>query len=542
MPNRIEQGNFPAEPDKENKDPYPDNTPWELRELGVPPEELADLGKLEVGGEGLSGKVGNVEWRLRKESEHGYVVHTSSETGGATDVDVKEYLEAKKEKYEGMTEQERAQHFWETRLQNEVRIEAPQNPACEFSVVIPVYNESPERILKQIESLKNQQDIDPAQFEIIYVVNNDLPSENPKSTAVIEANQKVIETLRGVSGLNIFVIDKSSTGNEIERCNVGKARNRGVAEASLRFYENGKNGLLIQTDADTYFEDPNYLSKLKKITTENPDVIGVAGGLVFEFNPDTKDEKEITELRKKVARFVLERKWDILVQFLRDPESSTPAGTKNFSGANMISRSYESAVVGGLIDANAGEDPQFGEDLEAYGAGRGQKVVGAKNDLLVVTALRESDRTASSFKKDFDQIDLQKPFMVSDPLVSETLPEFRDKIKSILEKSAFDQSELRSLLTNERDALTVSEPAFTELVEYVKENGVVEGDAFYRQWISKNFGTGFNLVQQLYDARHPQIPLTEENYQKLLEKVKQDPKGVELIDNLNTIVGNIRIP
>lgn len=542
MPNRFEQGNFPPEAEKENKDPYPLNTPYELRELGVSPEELADLDKLEVGGEGLSGKVGNVEWRLRKESEHGYVVHTSSETGGATDVDVKEYLEAKKEKYEGMTEQERAQHFWETRLQNEVRIEAPQNPKCEFAIVIPVYNESPERILKQIESLKSQQDIDPAQFEIIYVVNNDLPSENPKSTAVIEANQKVIETLRGVSGLNIFVVDKSSSGNEIERCNVGKARNRGVAEASLRFYENGKNGILIQTDADTYFEDKNYLSKLKSITTENPDVVGIAGGLIFEFNPDASNEEEIAELRKKVARFVLERKWDMLVQFLRDPESSIPVGTKNFSGANMISRSYESAVVGGLIDANAGEDPQFGEDLEAYGAGRGQKVIGAKNDLLVVTALRESDRTASSFKKDFDQIDLEKPFMVSDPFVSETLPEFRDKIKSILEKSVFDQSELRSLLTNERGALIVSEPSFTELVGYVKENGVIEGDTFYRQWISKNFGTGFNLIQQLYDARHPQISLNEENYQKLVEIVGQQPKGRELIDNLDTIVGNIRIP
>jgi len=479
---------------------------------------------------------------MTNRSEHGYVIHTSSETGGATDVDVKEYLEAKKEKYEGMTEQERAQHFWETRLQNEVRIEAPQNPGCEFAIVIPVYNETTERILKQIESLRGQQEIDPSQFEIIYVVNNDLPSENQKSAEVIEANQKVIETLRSVSGLNLFVIDKSSAGNEIERCNVGKARNRGVAEASLRFYENGRNGILIQTDADTYFEDPNYLSKLKNITTKNPDVVGVAGGLIFEFNPDTKNEKGVAELREKVARFVLERKWDILVQFLRDPEFSNPAGTKNFSGANMISRSYESAVVGGLIDANAGEDPQFGLDLEAYGAGRGQKVIGAKNDLLVVTALRESDRTASSFKKDFDRIDLEKPFMVSDPFISETLPEFRDKTRSILEKSVFDQSELRNLLTNERAALAVSELAFTELVEYVEKNGVVEGDAFYRQWISKNFGAGFNLVQQLYDARHPQIPLTEENYQRLVERVGQQPKGQELINNLSTIVGNIRTP
>ena len=449
--------------------------------------------------------------------------------------------EAEKAREEGKTELERAQHFWKTRLENEIRIEVSQNPLCEFAIVIPVYNENPDRILKQIESLRRQQDIDPSQFEVIYVVNNDLPNESPKSAAVIEANQKVIETLRNVFGLNIFVIDKSSPGNEIKGCNVGRARNRGVAEASLRFYENSKNGLLIQTDADTYFEDPSYLSKLRKITTENPDVIGIAGGLVFEFHPDTNDEEEIAELREKVKRFVLKRKWDILVQFLRDPESRTLVGARNFSGANMISRSYESAVIGGLIDANAGEDPQFGKDLEAYGAGRGQKVIGAKNDLLVVTALRESDRTAASFKKDFDQIDLEKLFMISDPFVSETLPEFRDKIISILEKSVFDQTELRNLLTNERGVLSVSESAFIQLVEHARENGIVEGDKFYRDWISKNFGTGFNLIQQLYDARYPQRPLTEENYQKLLEKVKQNPKGAEFIDDLNAIVKNIRI-
>lgn len=542
MTNRTEQGNFTPDQDKEDKDKYPDNVPWELRELGVTPEELANFDKLEIGGEGLSGKVGDIEWRVRREGDDSYTVYTGNKNGGATDLNVEEYLETRKEKYEGMTENERAQHFWETRLQNEVRIETPQNPQCEFAIVIPVYNEKPERILRQIESLKNQKDIDPSQFEIIYVVNNDLPVENPKSKEVVAANQKVIEILRGVSGLNLFVIDKSSPGNEIEKCNVGKARNRGVAEASLRFYEGGKNGTLIQTDADTYFEDPNYLSKLKTITNENPDIIGVAGGLVFEFNPDTSSEEEVAELRQKVERFLLMRKWDILVQFLRDPDYTSPVGAKNFSGANMISKSYESAVIGGLIDANAGEDPQFGSDLEAYGAGRGQKVIGAKKELLVVTALRESDRTAASFKKDFDQIDLEKPFMVSNPFISETLPEFRDKVKIILEKSVLDQNELRSLLTNERGALIVSETSLADLVEYVKEHGIIEGDDFYKQWIAKNFGAGFNLVQQIYDTRHVQIPVTEENYQKLLEKVKQEPRGSVLIDNLNTIVGNIRVP
>ncbi len=460
---------------------------------------------------------------------------------GATALDISEAIEIHKAKYEGMTEKERARHYWETWLKNEVRIQVPQNLNCEFAIVIPAMNEKPERILKQIESIKNQKGIDPSQFEVIYVIGNDLPTNDPKSKETFALNQRVIETLRGVSGLNVFVIDKSSPGHEIVNTNIGKARNRGVAEASLRFYENGKNGILIQTDSDSYFEDENYLSKLRTMSHENPDVIGIAGGIVFEFSPDTTNEVEIAELRKKLEMFVLIQKWDLLVQFLRDPDYSYHIDTKAFSGANMISRSYESAVIGGLIDYNGGEDPQFRKDLESYGAGRGQKIIAAKNELVVITALRESDRTTASFKKEFDRIDIDKPFMVSDPFTEETLPEFRDKLKTVLEQSVLDQSDLRNLLTDDRGFLIVSENSLADLVEHVGQNGVKEDDTFFRTWITKNFGANFNLTQKLYDVQHPQILLTEENYQKLLDRVKQHPKGLEFIKNSNAYFGNIRM-
>lgn len=464
------------------------------------------------------------------------------EVGGAFSKGDNQRPERKREIYEGMSEEDRARHFWETQLQHEVRIEYPQSPQCEFAILIPVYNEKPERILKQIESFKNQKDIDPSQFELIYVVNNDLPNERPKSQEAIEANQKVIEMLRGISDLNVFVIDKSSPGNEIPECNVGKARNRGVAEASLRFYENAKNGVLIQTDADTYFEDQNYLAELRTIVNKNPDAIGIAGGLIYEFSPDTDSEEEKNELRKKLDRMVLIKKWDRLVEFLRNPKNPSFLENKNFSGANMISRSYESAIVGGLIDANAAEDVQFGLDLETYGAGRGQKTIGAKSDLRVVTALRESDRTGASFKKDFNSIDISRPIMVSDPFAKETLPEFRASAKTVLVESTLNAEKLRTLLTDERGTLIVSEDSLNELIDYVGENGYKENDYFYKQWIKKNFGEGYDLVRQLYDARYPQIPITEENYQRLASKISEELDGSKLITYVNAVAENIRIP
>ena len=307
----------------------------ELRQLGVSARELANANKIEIGGEGLSGKVGNISWRLKREGEDDFKVSTDIELG-ATDIDISKAIEIHRAKYEGMTEEERAQHFWETWLHNEVRIQTPQNLDCEFAIVIPAMNEKPERILKQIESIKNQKDIDLSKIEVIYVIGNDLPTDDLKSKEIVATNQRVIETLRGISGLNVFVIDKSSPGHEIVNTNIGKARNRGVAEASLRFYENRKNGILIQTDSDSYFEDENYLSKLRAMTDEDPDIIGIAGGIVFEFSPDTTNEEEIAELRQKVEMFVLIQKWDLLVQFLRDPDYSYHIDTKAFSGANMI--------------------------------------------------------------------------------------------------------------------------------------------------------------------------------------------------------------
>ncbi|MCX6779436.1 MAG: glycosyltransferase, partial [Candidatus Magasanikbacteria bacterium] len=67
----------------------------------------------------------------------------------------------------------RAEEYWKQALDGETRIEAPMDPNCEISIVVPAFNEDPERVMRQIESLKKQKDITHGLFEVIYVVNND---------------------------------------------------------------------------------------------------------------------------------------------------------------------------------------------------------------------------------------------------------------------------------------------------------------------------------------------------------------------------------
>lgn len=373
-------------------------------------------------------------------------VPLKNEYFASKDAGVVAIVMARKKVYEKMSEERRARYFWDTTLRNEVRIATPQNLKCEFCIVVPVFNEKPERILKQIESLKNQNGFDPSRYEVIYVVNNDVVKGDRKSKEIVATNHEAMKVLRNVSGLYVHAIDKSSPGNEIVGCNLGKARNRGLAEASLRFYESGKNGIVIQTDADTYFHDPDYFKKLHALMSKHPDAIGVAGGIIFEFSPDTTDEKEVAGLQAKIEKFALMKKGYILSKYLRDANYISPYRSQMFWGANMVSKSYESAVIGGIIELGTKDDLQFYLDLQAYGQKKGQYIIEAKNKLLVVTAMRESDRTLVSFKKEFDRINLDEP-----------------------------------------------------------------------------------------------IGVTEENYQKLLQRAKKDQKGSDLVDNLETIWGNVRI-
>lgn len=397
----------------------------DLKNLGISPDESNKVKSLQIG-EKLTGETSTHQWVIVKEGEDNYNL-------SVTEIDsTLQLLKKRLENPEGLTEVERAKKYWYETLFQENRIKEKQNEKCQIAIVVPVYNENLERIVKQIDSLRSQS-IDPSLYEVIYVVNKDIDDSSEKSKQVSSVNENVIEFIKSQNYENIFVIDKSSKGNEIEKCNVGKARNRGVAEASIRFYENNKNGVLIQTDADAYFQDPNYLSSTLDILKENSDVIGIAGGLVIEYDPGNVIKESYEFLHSRAEKFILKKKWDLLIQFFKNP---SPVKNDNFSGANMISKSLESAVIGGIIDTNYVEDDMFGESLKLYAHEVGKRVIEMKNELQVTTALRDSDRTDASFKKDFEAIDLDKPILVPNfiPNAEKYIPLTEENYQRLVQK------------------------------------------------------------------------------------------------------------
>jgi len=440
-----------------------------------------------------------------------------------TMTDALAYVSQKAKAFEGYSDIERANAYWDITLKNELRIPSTQKPNCEFAIVIPVYNEKPERILRQIESLRNQQGINLDEFEIIYVVNNGVLDDSDVSREIRANNQAVIAEIKKITGINAYVVDKSSPGNEIDDCNVGKARNRATAEASLRFYENGKNGLLIHTDADSYFEDPLYFIKLREMLNVQNNTVGIAGGLTFDFSPDEMEQGKYEELKKKTVMLALIKKWGYLLQFVLGSELViNKRYQKLFTGGHMISRSYESAVIGGFFGGNTFESTIFGLELELYGKSKGDVIIGAKTDLILVTAFRESTRTGRSFGKQFELIDVDKPLLVPNPFTAETIQTFTEKIKTILANQEFQPQDLYALAGNK---------AFSP-ADYSVVNPIVDALQSY-------FGAALlddefqKAINKLYESYYPKVFLNIENYKKLVEMVSSDLDGRELVKQIN---------
>ncbi len=337
-------------------------------------------------------------------------------------------------------DEQKAREFFIETLPGEQLIEIPQNPNCEVAVVVPVYTETSERILAQILSLTKQREIGKENFEALYVINNGEDNGSEEFQSVRRLNQQILnlpiwknreadytgctpeqqtlfEELR--ENFNLFAIDKSSPDNAIASCTVGKARGRGVAEASRRFFDNQKNGVLVQTDADARFEDQDYLKKAINAFQEDPSIIGIAGDILYEFSPDEETELTSEQVREKWIELVLLKTAKRLSQFTDKLDNEIQTGGDShddiaFSGANMITKSYETAVAGGISDQESGEDTEFSQRLNQFAQERGKRVTTMPDSLKVVTALRESGRTPVRLKT-FYGITLSGDPLVEDP-------------------------------------------------------------------------------------------------------------------------------
>ncbi|EKE10913.1 MAG: hypothetical protein ACD_15C00177G0003 [uncultured bacterium] len=285
-------------------------------------------------------------------------------------------------------------------------IQMPMSKECKVSIVIPVYGER-EYIFRPLESLTVQEGVSNKDFEAIFVVNNpgNVPERNmSKETEddykrkvdhyhrALRENQEVLKILDLINGnevevelnpeekrvvekikeleIRIFAIDKASPGKTLPdgEANVGGARNRGVAEAVSRFYEQkGENGIIAQTDGDSFMRN-GYVRSIIKAFEERPDLVGAVGKLQFE---DIGEIQFSTELEKMLSvKYIYEYLTMRIKNLDSRNEESIAREEKpkiHFSGANMMSRAYEAALVGGIEKIGGGEDPNFGAALFKIG-------------------------------------------------------------------------------------------------------------------------------------------------------------------------------
>lgn len=186
------------------------------------------------------------------------------------------------------------------------KISTPMNSKCQAAVLIPVYDETPQMLLRPLLSLARQEGIQPEQFEIIVIVNNSRQEAEEKTPAFL-ANQKILKFLPACqkgkhqkifgahkeaiaeirhSGIIIHAIDKSSLKNADAENYVTHARNRGALELALRFLSTPQKftGIMATSDADCRFS-PNYISIITSVLKKYK-LNGLAGALEPESDFD----------------------------------------------------------------------------------------------------------------------------------------------------------------------------------------------------------------------------------------------------------------
>lgn len=180
---------------------------------------------------------------------------------------------------------------------------------CELAVIIPIFNETPEMLLRPLESLAEQKGVSFQNFEVVFIVNNS-KAEAINLVPAFLVNQQALQVLRFVGGLDlailpgeaeiyrerlekirdcglqIRVIDKSSEKNAEIQNTVGLARRLAGEEVCRNFLTKTiikENGILVSTDCDCRFSE-NYVSGIIN-SFSNYELISLSGNLELEADP-----------------------------------------------------------------------------------------------------------------------------------------------------------------------------------------------------------------------------------------------------------------
>lgn len=375
---------------------------------------------------------------------------------------------------------QKVEAFIRHELSGETRVSVPMDPRCEVAVVVPAYSERDNLFLRTLRSLARQEGVTADQFEAIVVVNNP-PSEparqpgesdidherklelyrvgrreNRQALAMLrylggtgaipdwatEEERAALEEIRA-AGVRAYAIDKSTHGRTFppEHANVGGSRCRGVAEAVARFaHDRGRDGIIGQTDGDTRV-DVHYIAELIK-AFENPKVVGLAGRL--EFDRDASTDALFSELS---SRAELMTRYGWVMEGLK--QGTAPPDQRQkvmFSGANMASRAFAAALVGGVPKIAGGEDPAFGLRLADIG-----EVIEAR-DVVTHPLDRLSARTsveAGHGQKRLRMLDASRTgdLLVENPEVAFQFRRMMDELNRLHREGRMGVDDLRGALT-----------------------------------------------------------------------------------------------
>lgn len=280
------------------------------------------------------------------------------------------------------------------------------HPECKLTFVTPVFNEAPSRVIRQLLSLVDQGVGD--RIECILVVNNGPNDGTDAWQKQYDRNQAVLKlpifrktsggaddtaaTRRIREGLSVYAIDRSSDGHQTPGNNVGISRQRGLTEAARRYAQQGRNGLVVHTDADCWFDDSSFAERVIWLFDNHPDLLCIVGD--YSFALEANDPESPFGIPGLLEQYKLLRRYRELYSIIR-------AGVVKRSrlkalGRCIIHRAAEGVAAGGIPPIHLGEDVKFGRSLEAYAAEHGLRVEhGSKWNIGTTTTLRLSARTGN---------------------------------------------------------------------------------------------------------------------------------------------------
>ena len=217
-------------------------------------------------------------------------------------------------------------------------------------VAIPVQDEV-DYLSDCVNALRQQEGV---RFVTWFCVNQpESWQHDPHEHAVYAANQESLQLLRGITDLDVRIIDRSSRGRgwQPKRGGVGHAR-KAIMDAICA--EAGPGDLLVSLDADT-LAPPRYLQSLVAAFARHPDACGLAARY---FHPLT-DDHAVT--RAMLGYEIYMRFYALNMWRIKSPYSFTALGSAMALPVHVYRQ------LRGLTPRTSSEDFYFLQKLAKHG-------------------------------------------------------------------------------------------------------------------------------------------------------------------------------